>query len=100
MDLELRPVTEEEYAAYVRVVGAHFGEHVVDRDVEWARRQMDLDRTIAVFDGDDIVATASAWSFDTTVPGGAALPTAGVTFVGVRPTHRRRGLLRRMMAHQ
>lgn len=31
------------------------------------------------------------------VPGGADLPTAGTTWVGVLPTHRRRGVLRAMM---
>jgi len=31
-----------------------------------------------------------------TVPGGAVLPMAGVTIVGVAPTHRRRGILRSM----
>jgi predicted acetyltransferase len=32
-----------------------------------------------------------------TVPGGARIPIAGVTEVGVLPTHRRRGVLRRLM---
>ena len=35
-----------------------------------------------------------------TVPGGATLPCAGVTIVGVQPTHRRRGILRSMMRAQ
>jgi predicted acetyltransferase len=100
MDVELRPVTDDEFPAYVRQVAAQFGSFVPDREIASARRQMDLGRTIAGFDGDDIVATASAWTFAMTVPGGAAVPTAGVTFVGVQPTHRRRGLLRRMMAMQ
>lgn len=100
MDLVLRPVTEDEFAWYVRVVGSHFGEQVRDRDIELLRQQMDLERTIAVLDGDEIVATAAAWTFEVTVPGGAAVPMAGVTFVGVLPTHRRTGLLRRMMADQ
>ena len=46
-------------------------------------------------DGDRVVGTASALSFDLTVPG-AILPAAGVTIVGVHPTHRRRGILRRL----
>ena len=37
--------------------------------------------------------------FDLTVPGGE-LPTAGVTVVGVLPTHRRRGVLRSLMRAQ
>ena len=47
-----------------------------------------------------IVATAAAFSFELTVPGHALVPTAGVTMVGVHPTHRRRGLLVRMMEEQ
>ena len=34
---------------------------------------------------------------DMTVPGGGAVPTGGVTFVGVATTHRRQGLLTRLM---
>jgi len=34
------------------------------------------------------------------VPGGASIPTAGVTVVGVLPTHRRRGLLTDLMRAQ
>lgn len=97
MDLELRPVTEDEFPGYMRIVEGHFGLHVPDRDIESARRDMPLDRTIAAFDEGEMVGTAAAWTFDMSVPGGTQLPCAGVTFVGVLPTHRRRGLLRRMM---
>ena len=53
----------------------------------------------AVFDDGEIVAGAGAYPFGLTVPGGT-LPCAGVTVVGVLPSHRRRGLLRRMMDAQ
>jgi predicted acetyltransferase len=43
------------------------------------------------------VGTAGGYRFDTLVPGGAWLPTSGVTRIGVLPTHRRRGLLRAML---
>ena len=43
---------------------------------------------------------ATAYSFQVTVPGGAAVPAAGVSWVGVLPTHRRRGVLRALMTHQ
>ena len=59
-----------------------------------------VDRTLAAFDGDEIVANGGAYTFELTVPGGARVPTAGVTVVGVRATHRRRGLLTRMMDEQ
>lgn len=68
-------------------------------------RQLDhdlteVDRSIGVWDGDECVGTAGAFSFRMTVPGGASAPAAGVTMVSVAATHRRRGLLRRMMRHQ
>ncbi len=53
----------------------------------------------AAFDGDTIVGGAGAYTFDMSVPGGS-LPCAGVTVVGVYPTHRRRGVLRSMMHAQ
>jgi predicted acetyltransferase len=54
----------------------------------------------AAFDDGAIVGGAGAFTFRMTVPGGAPVPTAGVTVVGVLPTHRRRGILRAMMRAQ
>jgi predicted acetyltransferase len=50
-------------------------------------------------DGDSIVAGAGSFPYEMTVPGGT-VPTAGVTVVGVLPTHRRRGILTSMMRRQ
>ncbi|MCA6095445.1 GNAT family N-acetyltransferase [Streptomyces sp. SCA3-4] len=58
------------------------------------------DRSIGVWDDGEVVGTTGAFSFRITVPGGASVPAAGVTMVGVRPTHRRRGVLRSMMRRQ
>ncbi|MFE2290038.1 GNAT family N-acetyltransferase [Streptomyces sp. NPDC059452] len=58
------------------------------------------DRAIGLWDGEVCVGTAGAYRFRLTVPGGAAVPTAGVTAVSVAGTHRRRGLLRSMMRSQ
>jgi predicted acetyltransferase len=100
MDLELRPITEDERAHFNRAVATAFGNIASDAELgEWGD-ELAVDRTIAGFDGDEIVSTAGAYSFELTVPGGARVPTAGVTVVGVRPTHRRRGLLTRMMDDQ
>jgi predicted acetyltransferase len=99
MDIVLRPVTEEEVPAFKQATAIAFGSLASDEaDIYLAG--LPLDRTIAAFDGDVIVGTAAAHSFELTVPGGALVPTAGVTSVGVRPTHRRRGLLVRMMEEQ
>ncbi|MFF1835694.1 GNAT family N-acetyltransferase [Streptomyces sp. NPDC058231] len=57
-------------------------------------------RSLGVWDGSDVVATAGAFSFRLAVPGGALVPAAGVTMVSVAATHRRRGLLTSMMRRQ
>ncbi|MFF9790226.1 GNAT family N-acetyltransferase [Streptomyces bacillaris] len=58
------------------------------------------ERCVGLWEGETCVGTAGAYSFRLTVPGGAAVPTAGVTMVSVAGTHRRRGLLRSMMRRQ
>ncbi|GGX50841.1 GNAT family N-acetyltransferase [Streptomyces minutiscleroticus] len=57
-------------------------------------------RSLGVWDGDECVGTAGAFTFRLSVPGGAAVPAAGVTMVSVAATHRRRGVLRSMMRRQ
>ena len=58
------------------------------------------DRSHAACEGDQIVGIGQAWRFGISVPGGADLPAAGICGVGVRPTHRRRGVLRALMRRQ
>jgi predicted acetyltransferase len=64
------------------------------------RRLSEVERSLAAWDGGELVGTAGAFSFRMTVPGGSALPVAGVTMVSVQPTHRRRGVLTAMMRAQ
>lgn len=54
------------------------------------------ERVHAGFDGDDIVSGSASFPFALTVPGGQ-VKAAGVTVVGVLPTHRRKGYLSAMM---
>jgi predicted acetyltransferase len=60
---------------------------------------MPAERILVAFDGATPVGVTAALQFELTVPG-AVLPAAGVTWVGVLPTHRRRGLLRALMRRQ
>jgi predicted acetyltransferase len=85
--------------AYIDAIGVAFAERVPDRDAELWSKLLEPERSLAAYDGDRIVGTAAAISVDLTVPGGV-LPAAGVTTVGVHPTHRRRGILRQMMERQ
>ena len=60
------------------------------------RTLMTPDSTVVACDGHDIVGMAHYLDLQLTVPGGAVVPTAGITWVAVSPTHRRRGILRAM----
>jgi predicted acetyltransferase len=62
------------------------------------RTLMPADSAVVVCDGADVVGMALYLDLRMTVPGGAVLPTAGLSFVAVAPTHRRRGSLRAMCA--
>ncbi len=61
---------------------------------------LEVDRWHAAFDDGRIVGGAAAASYRFTVPGGAQVSGAGVTAVGVQPTHRRRGINAALMRAQ
>ena len=61
--------------------------------------RIEFDRTLAAFDGTTPVASAAIWSFRMTVPGALAA-AAGVTWIAVMPSHRRRGILSSLMRRQ
>jgi predicted acetyltransferase len=93
-DFELRPVTRDELPAFTRTDLAAFGERPSDParlELDWTG--LELDRTLAAFDGDEIVGTGRLFSFELTMPGGHLLPAAAVSWIAVLPTHRRRGIL-------
>lgn len=98
MEIDVRPF-DGEPRAFLEAGEVAFSERVREEDVPTWEATFEADRAIAAYDGDRIVGTAGILSFDLTVPGGI-LPAAGVTIVGVQPTHRRRGILRRMMREQ
>ena len=100
MSYEIREITPENLPELHRVASTAFGEDPKAERVEDETLVIEYDRMMGVADGDQLVASAGAYSFDLTVPGGAQLPMAGVTWVSCLPTHRRRGILRKMMKFQ
>ncbi|MGH9186160.1 MAG: GNAT family N-acetyltransferase [Acidimicrobiales bacterium] len=100
MVLEIRPITDDEYITAYQVCGKAFGEDSNEENWQAERKWWEADRSLGVWDGGALVATAGAYSFDLTLPGGTTTPVAGVTWVGVLPTHRRQGVLRSMMDRQ
>jgi predicted acetyltransferase len=98
MDVAIRPF-DGSLKTWLDAVEIPFGHRVNEEDLPVFEPNVELDRALAAYDGDRVVGTAGIYSFGLSVPGGE-LPAAGVTMVGVHPTHRRRGILRAMMRAQ
>ncbi len=97
MNLEMRGIAPDEYPAFMTSAARGFGWSWNAEDAEPPKP--DIDRSLAVFERGSIVGCAHAFGSDINIPGGAA-PVAAVDDVAVLPTHRRRGIMRMMMARQ
>jgi predicted acetyltransferase len=89
----------DEFRHAIGSIGHYFGGWPDEESAERFGRLLPLERTHAAFDGDRVVGGAGAFPFTMTVPGGE-VGCAGVTVVGVLPTHRRRGVLTALMRAQ
>ncbi|MEU5216315.1 GNAT family N-acetyltransferase [Streptomyces sp. NPDC020807] len=108
--MRIRPTTEEDREVFVDTLHAAFGRFPETPDEEgggvwWAA--LELDRCLLAVaedagskDGSRAVGTAGTYAFELTLPGGAVASAAGVSAVGVVPSHRRRGVLTAMMRQQ
>jgi predicted acetyltransferase len=94
--IEIRTCTAEEFAAGISPIWQYFGEGPREELVANFRRILPADRINAAFDDGEVVGSASSYPFQMTIPGGP-VATAGITLVGVRPTHRRQGILSKLM---
>jgi predicted acetyltransferase len=97
MALTIRTLVEEDYVPFVDMVASAFLFDPHEKDAEFERPIYDLDRVHGVFDGTEIIGAAGILTRDVTVPGGGPQPTAAITSVGVKPGHRRRGVLSMLM---
>lgn len=99
MNTEIRRVREDELPAFIESMSAGFlARPDPDKVAAEVKPLWDLERAWAAFEGDRVVGTFRTWATELTVPGGTQLPGAAVTNVTVLPTHRRRGVLRGMVA--
>jgi predicted acetyltransferase len=101
MAWDIRPTADlDEFKRAVGAIGHYFGGWPADDEA--AQRfsaNLPLERMHAAREGERIVGGAGAFPFELSVPGGT-VRCAGVTVVGVLPTHRRRGVLTAMMRTQ
>jgi predicted acetyltransferase len=108
MDAVVRKIGPQEALAFRRSIAVPFLDPITDdseqiADFELWAAKVELDRAWVVDAADHFVGNAAIYSLDVTLPAAPGqpcptLPMAGVTAVGVHPTHRRQGFLRRLMA--
>ena len=102
MSLQIRGVNEEaELREFARVHATAFGHRFEQEKLEklvlpW----LPVVNCVAAFDDGSMVGVSIDLPLTMTLPGGAMLPIRGITWVGVLPTYRRRGVLRALMDHQ
>jgi predicted acetyltransferase len=98
-DLHVRPFAGN-WDEFRRIDEIAFGYTWQNDGLAADKATLEMDRSlVASLDG-AAAGIASAYSLRLAVPGGAYIPAAGVTWVGVLPTHRRRGVARALMRRQ
>lgn len=95
----MRYATPDDFPGIVELDGASFGIHYSAEDREDAKLDVDPSRFLIEEDGARIVGATADLPLAMTLPGGE-VQTAGITWVSVDVTHRRRGILRRLMERQ
>lgn len=97
MDISVRPCKDEdEQKRALEVCETAFGFGVRPEDMERFLKVLPRERTFGAFEGETMVGAGGNFPFELAVPGGT-LPTAGLTMVGVLPSHRRKGALTKIM---
>ncbi|TML01038.1 MAG: GNAT family N-acetyltransferase [Actinobacteria bacterium] len=99
MAIEIRNPSEDEWRAAMLMTSSVFGDEPNDDELERHRKMLVRERFYAAYDGDVPVGTAADFPFRLTVPGGE-LAAGGVTWVAVLPSHRRQGVLTKLMRRE
>ncbi|MFI1359118.1 GNAT family N-acetyltransferase [Streptomyces sp. NPDC020898] len=99
-DIELRPVDEDGLREWIRALHTGFlrSPEVTDVELEARRGQFVPGRTFGAYDGERCVATFRSFPQELSVGGGATVPADAISNVTASPTHRRRGIVSRLMA--
>lgn len=97
--VEIRP-SGDEWDEIVNLLELAFAQPFPEQERVIDRAVFEPDRSIGAYVGSTLVGHATTYFRPLAVPGNAELWTELLTLVGVRPTHRRRGVLSSMMRHQ
>src|SRR3954452_10647416 len=97
MGTDVRAITDADVPSWGDAMWRGFHHEPPEGWGDFVRPGFDLSRTIGAFDRDRVVGTLRSFASELTVPGGAVVTSAALTSVTVAPTHRRQGVLRRML---
>jgi predicted acetyltransferase len=100
MTLEYRSPSEDELRTTLEAANVAFGNELRDDDFELQRGEIPPDRVVGAYDDGRAVGLTASIAFEMTIPHATFVPTAGITYVGVMPSHRRRGVLTELMRCQ
>ena len=99
MSIEIRSARPDEFPDVVRPIMHYFGRTPGEEFAARFGPIITADRIHAAFDDGQVVGSGGVFPFEAGVPGGL-IRAAGVTLVGVLPTHRRRGIFAGLMRAQ
>ncbi len=99
MEIDVRIVPEEDRERWFDVLAAAFSDELHAEDVEADAKLLPAERRYGAYADGSLVGTAADFLHTLTIPGGE-VSAAGVTMVGVAPSHRRQGVLTRLMERQ
>lgn len=97
---ELRPATDADWPAVVALDDQSFGMTIPPERLALVRQMIPDGNVLVAYAGDLLVGVAMHYDLQVTVPGGALVDLPGVSWVSVAATHRRRGVLRALLARQ
>ena len=97
MDIDIARGGPDDFPQLLDPVLAAFGDSLNDEQREDVRLAYDDCHFVGARSAGRWVGTMGAYPFEVTLPGRGQVAAAGLTMVGVLPTHRRRGITTRLM---
>ncbi len=99
-DLVVRTLSADDWPEFSHVVAAAFLADLSEAELQRERAPWEPERSHGIYDGDRLLGGGGILTREITVPGPGFLPAAAVTYVGVLPDARRRGVFTALMHAQ
>lgn len=98
--IEIRTATDDDWPHIIKLDSFAFGGHISQLKSGITRELAPNENVLVADNGGQLVGVTMHYDLQITVPGGALIDLPGLSWVSVAPTHRRRGILRKLLAEQ